>query len=233
MLSALKKYFFSSKLASESRVAEVLSTPSIPSLYGLRLGGTVRLDDLFLTLKEKDETLLLEGPAREVSIDAVGLIHLNHTNKIVRFYTSDESFIQINVDGELNEANITETMLFYFSNTQPVSGQENWENALSQVAQNPYLYLDRTYVPLWDTSLDNRPIAIEELVTTQDQKAFESRQFFMAYAYGAIDDDTSPSELLLVSAEETDVAGSIDAFDRCVVTSIGYHIDQTSFTVIS
>ncbi|MBQ0756081.1 MAG: DUF2491 family protein, partial [Amphritea sp.] len=64
-----------------------------PEIMGLRLGGAFELDDLKLRLIEPN--LVVEGVARTQFIQAVGVIKLDESTTVLRYYTDDEGFLQI------------------------------------------------------------------------------------------------------------------------------------------
>lgn len=66
---------------------------TIPEVLGLRLGGVIDLDPLKLQLIEDD--LTIENAASTQLIQAVGEIQLGDNNRILRFYTDDDGFIQV------------------------------------------------------------------------------------------------------------------------------------------
>lgn len=213
---------------AEAKAGRDEPAQGLPQLMGLRLGGSVRLDSLFLSLHEGAG--LLEESLSEVMIEALGIIELDESTTILRYYTNDDGFIQVNVSGEIKDHNVTEVMLWYYSDTQGVSDQERWEKALSDMSLKEKAYEGNAYRPVWDNTYDDSLVAMTETVHDLKGNTHVVDEFFMLYQRVIID---SPEtyELLMVSGEEKEVG--FGDLERCVVTSIGYHLSQNDFTAIS
>ena len=127
---------------------------------------------------------------------AVGLIEVDERYKLVRFYTNDEGFLQVHVDGPLRLENIELLTLWFTESVKSVSGEEDWERLLEEevVLEEVELWGDR-FVPAWeDTS--GRPIAFRENYASEKGKR-EIDHFMMLYR-----DVADEEHLLLRSADE-------------------------------
>lgn len=80
--------------------------PKVPEVMGLYLGGSFELDNLKLSLLEP--SLTIEGAARSQLIQAVGEAPLDTGGTLLRFYTDDDAFLQVVLDGGLTENHITD-----------------------------------------------------------------------------------------------------------------------------
>lgn len=226
MLSMIKS-LVKGKRAEKEAAERQAPDKGLPRLLGLRLGGSVRLDDLFLKMTESNG--LMDGPRREVLIQSLGIIKVDQDSTLLRFYTNDDGFIQVNVEGALVPENVIDVTLWYFSHTQGVQNQARWEEALRDIPQPTKAYEGHTYDAVWDMTYDRGLVSVSETVHTEDGDTYVVDEFFMLYQRKIVE---SPEtyELLLVNGEEK-VLGS--DMDRCVVTSIGYHLSENNFSVIS
>lgn len=192
--------------------------PKAPEIMGLYLGGSFELDPLKLKLIEPE--LTIEGAATSHFIQAVGEAHLDTGGKLLRFYTDDDAFLQVVLDGGDTEQHITDVKLWYFFETQTVGSQQQWQQLLDHhVSQPSYELDDEDFTRVWNAVGDTSPpVAMTEKTYEQDGDVSETDQFVMLYER-KIDD--SQYESLLVAAEEKIVGNN---HDRCLVTSTGFDI---------
>ncbi|GAC15929.1 YjfK family protein [Aliiglaciecola lipolytica] len=194
------------------------SKPKTPEIMGLYLGGSFELDDLKLRLIESQ--LIIEGAARQHLIQAVGEAHLDTGGKILRFYTDDDAFLQVVLDGGDTENHITDVKLWYFYDTQTVGTDTQWQNLIKQQVSQPQYEIENTlFQRVWNAVGDESPpVAMTETTFELDGDTSQTDQFVMLYER-EINDDAC--ETLLVCAEEKIVNNN---HDRCLVISTGFDI---------
>lgn len=193
----------------------------IPEALGLRLGGAIELDKLKLQLIEDE--LTIEGAAPTQFIQAVGEIKLGDNNRILRFYTDDDGFIQIMQYGT-EELGVEEVKLVYYYDTLPISNQTEWENYLNNKLVRDTWDLDsQEFYKAWD---NNEPVSMTETIWKKDKPKSELDQFIMLYER-EINEDLF--ETLFVIAEEKI---EFNQYQRCVSLSTAFDLSQTDFKVI-
>ncbi|MDT8405957.1 MAG: YjfK family protein [Methylococcales bacterium] len=197
-----------------------------PEIIGLRLNGAFELDDLKLKLIEPE--LVFEGAARTQFIQAVGEVKLDQTTTVLRFYTDDDGFIQILVNGSLDEQNIDDVKLWYFYQTQSVASQQEWDKVLNSVISQPHFELEgRRFERIWASAGDNSPpIAMTEKTYTDGDKKTQTDQFVMLYGRQVSAD---LDEFLLLAGEEKIIDNRAD---RCLVISTGINLRPADITII-
>ncbi|MBV1787412.1 YjfK family protein [Marinobacterium sp. D7] len=199
--------------------------PAPPEILGFRLGGAVELNALKLSLL--DDRLITDNIAKTQLIQAVGVVELDESSTILRYYTDDEAFFQVMLTGGMREEHITDVKLFHFHSTLSIAGQRDWEGTLNKRVSLPRYDLEgKTFNRVWETVGDNPPLAITEQTTTEDNAQSRTDQFMMLYE---LDLDGDLYEFLLVSAEEKLID---NRFDRCLVISTGINLGMTDFEVI-
>ena len=201
------------------------SKPKAPEIMGLYLGGSFELDPLKLRLIEPN--LTIEGAASQHIIQAVGEAHLDTGGKILRFYTDDDAFLQVVLDGGDTESHITDVKLWYFYETKTVGSDSQWQALLKTGISTPQYSLEgNQYDRVWDAvGEESPPVAMTEKTFELDGDISETDQFIMLYER-PIDNDQV--ETLLVSGEEKLVNNN---FDRCVVISTGFDIEPADITI--
>lgn len=211
-----------SKLFGSSKTPE---KPKAPEIMGLYLGGSFQLDDLRLRLLEPE--LMINGAARQQLIQAVGEADLDSGGKLLRFYTDDEGFLQVILDGGMSENHITDVKLWYFYNTLTVGSQAQWDECLKQTISQPTYTIDGvTYERVWNAvGAESPPVAVSEKTYEEDGDTSVTDQFMMLYERQLNDGKT---ESLLVAGEEKLVG---DNFDRCLVISTGFDLGPSDITI--
>lgn len=201
------------------------SKPKAPEIMGLYLGGSFELDDLKLKLIEP--SLTIEGAARQHLIQAVGEAHLDTGGKILRFYTDDDAFLQVVLDGGDTENHISDVKLWYFYETKTVGSTSQWQSLIKEQISTPIYDLDGTkFERVWDGIDENSPpVAMTEKTYEEDGDVSETDQFVMIYERHI--DDTH-SETLLVCGEEKIVNNN---HDRCLVISTGFDISPADIRI--
>lgn len=200
---------------------------TLPELFGLRLGGSIELNNLRLQFIQQH--LIIENTAKLQLIQAVGIIQLDNHSHIIRYYTDDDGFFQFVLEGGMTEEYVNDGKLWYFYDTQSISTEEEWNRQLaSNISQSNYELEGKTFSRLWqDTSGHHPPVAMTELTYTQDEEPSETDQFIMVYHRNA---NQELEEYLMLSGEET-IAN--DQPDRSLVISTGLEISTADFNVIS
>lgn len=204
-----------SKLFGNKKAAD---KPKAPEVMGLYLGGSFELDDLKLKLIEP--SLIIEGAARQHLIQAVGEAHLDTGGKILRFYTDDDAFLQVVLDGGDTENHITDVKLWYFYETKTIGSDAQWQDVMrNKVSQPTYQLEGFEFDRVWDAvGNESPPVAMTEKTFELDGDVSETDQFVMLYERAV---GNESAETLLVSAEEKIVNNN---YDRCLVVSTGFDI---------
>jgi hypothetical protein len=204
---------------------ETETKPKAPEIMGLYLGGSFELDPLKLRLIEPE--LMIEKAASHHLIQAVGEVNLDTGGKILRFYTDDDAFLQVILDGGDTENHITDVKLWYFYETKTIGSQEQWKQTIASGVSKPVYQLeDAEYKRVWDAvGEESPPVAMTEKTYEEDGDTSETDQFVMLYERQLSGDE---SETLLVTAEEKLVNNN---FDRCLVISTGFNISQADITI--
>ncbi|MFT4993204.1 MAG: hypothetical protein ACI965_000222 [Paraglaciecola sp.] len=196
-----------------------------PEIMGLYLGGSFELDPLKLKLIQPH--LVIDSAASHHLIQAVGEVHLDTGGKILRFYTDDDAYLQVVLDGGDTENHISDVKLWYFYETKTIGSDSQWQKMLkSGISQPTYTIDDYEYQRVWDAvGEESPPVAMTEKTYEEDGDTSETDQFVMLYER-LIDEDNV--ETLIVSGEEKLVNNN---FDRCRVISTGFNIQQADITI--
>lgn len=204
---------------------ESLSKPKAPEIMGLYLGGSFELDPLKLRLVEPQ--LIIEGAANQHVIQAVGEVHLDTGGKILRFYTDDDAFLQVILDGGDDESHITDVKLWYFYETKTVGSDAQWNQLIKEgISQPIYSCEDIEFTRVWDAvGEESPPVAMTEKTFELDGDVSETDQFVMLYERPL---DANMVETLLVTGEEKLVNTNLD---RCLVISTGFDIEPADIKI--
>lgn len=203
------------------------SLPATPEILGFRLGGCIELNDLKLRLLEG--SVSFEKVAKQQIIQAVGKVKLDTHTTILRYYTDDEGFFQVVLEGGMGEEHIRGVQLWFFYETKGISGDREWETVLANgISMAQLEHNDKHYAPVW-SGIDgiSPPVAMTEATITQDGERSTTDQFMMLYEHPISDD---LSEMALLSGEEQIVDG---VPQRCLVISTGIELNSADFEVIS
>ncbi|MBT0585711.1 YjfK family protein [Alteromonas oceanisediminis] len=199
--------------------------PKAPEIMGLYLGGSFELDELKLRLIVPQ--LTIENPASKHIIQAVGEAELDSGGKMLRFYTDDDAFLQVILDGGETESHITDVKLWYFYDTKTVGDEAQWQAQLNGGISQPVFDLDGTsFHRVWEAVGETSPpVAVTEKTYEEDGDTSSTDQFMMLYEREINADMT---ESLLVSGEEKVVGYNAD---RCVVYSTGFDIQPSDIKI--
>jgi hypothetical protein len=199
--------------------------PKTPEIMGLYLGGSFQIEPLKLRLLEPQ--LIIDKAASTHIIQAVGEVDLDTGGKILRFYTDDDAYLQVILDGGVTESHITDVKLWYFYETKTVGSEKQWQSLINtDISQPQYKIEDYTFSRVWDAVGDNSPpVAMTERTYEEDGDISETDQFVMLYERKLDDDQV---ETLLVTGEEKLVNGNLD---RCLVISTGFNLTQGDITI--
>lgn len=199
--------------------------PKAPEIMGLYLGGSFQLDDLRLRLLEPE--LTIEGAARTHLIQAVGEVLLDTGGKILRFYTDDDAFLQVVLDGGDTEQHITDVKLWYFYETKTVGSENQWQQLInSEISQPSYALEGHDFHRVWDAvGNQSPPVAMTEKTYEEDGDISETDQFVMLYERPIGQDDI---EALLVCGEEKIIDNRAD---RCLVISTGFNLQPADIRI--
>ena len=210
-----------SKLFKKTKV----TTPKAPEVMGLYLGGSFELDNLKLSLLEPE--LTIQRAARSKLIQAVGEAPLDTGGTLLRFYTDDEAFLQVVLDGGMSENHISDVKLWHFYDTQTIGSTAQWNECLANIISQPTYELDgKTFTRVWGAVGDESPpVAVTETTYEEDGDTSTTDQFMMLYERPL---DNDRVETLLVVGEEKQVGHNLD---RCLVISTGFDIQPTDITI--
>ena len=202
-----------------------LAKAATPEIMGLYLGGSFQIEPLKLRMLEPQ--LMIEKAASTHIIQAVGEVNLDTGGKILRFYTDDDAFLQVILDGGETENHITDVKLWYFYSTTTIGNEQQWQSLIKGGISKSHYPLDEfTYTRVWDAVGDESPaVAMTERTYEEDGDISETDQFVMLYERQLNGDET---ETLLVSAEEKLINGN---FDRCLVLSTGFNLTRGDITI--
>ncbi len=204
---------------------ETDTKPKAPEIMGLYLGGSFELDPLKLRLVEPE--LMIEGAAAQHVIQAVGEVNLDTGGKILRYYTDDDAFLQVILDGGDDESHISDVKLWYFYETKTVGSDSQWKQLISNgISQPSYQLEDCVYTRVWDAvGEESPPVGMTEKTYELDGDTSETDQFVMLYERPL---SANMVETLLVTGEEKLVNNN---FDRCLVKSTGFDIEPADIRI--
>ena len=199
--------------------------PTAPEIMGLYLGGSFELDALKLKLISPQ--LCIDGAASKHLIQAVGMATLDTGGTLLRFYTDDDAFLQVVLDGGMSENHITDVKLWYFYSTTTIGTQSQWQECLQSGISAPTYELEgHTFTRVWDAvGNESPPVAVTEKTYEEDGDVSETDQFMMLYERDIGDERT---ESLLVAGEEKIVGSNAD---RCLVISTGFDIQPADIRI--
>lgn len=200
--------------------------PQVPEIMGLRLACAFELDDLKLRLIEPQ--LLAEKINKTQLIQAVGEVQLDESSYILRFYTDDDAFLQVVLNGGKTENHIEDVKLWHFYETKAIDSDAEWQRMLdSYISQATLVFAGQSYKRVWQAT-DGRakPVAMTEKTYADDADASETDQFAMLYERPI---ENGEYEFLMLVAEEKIVNNQ---FDRCLVVSSGFNIQPADIEII-
>ncbi|EGQ7973439.1 YjfK family protein [Vibrio parahaemolyticus] len=184
--TALRSTFGSNKTIENPEI--------IPEFGGLRLGGVVEIDPLMLKLREPD--LTIENAATTQIILAVGVIELGDDTRLVRYYTDDEGYFQVLVEGP-DDTGIKEISLWYFYDSTPIDTQTSWNNLLNeQIVTKEQELEGHLFQPHWD---NEKPVLMTEKMINKFGVKSEADTFAMLYSRTI---EGGVTEELLIAGEE-------------------------------
>jgi hypothetical protein len=198
-----------------------------PEIMGLRIGGAFELDSLKMRLIEPD--LIIEGAALTHLIQAVGEVKLDDTTTVLRYYTDDDAFIQVLLEGGMTENHISDVKLWYFYDTQSISSKEQWDKVLVQtISQASVTLEDYSFSPVWENAAQETaaPVAMSEKTYAQDGSVSETDQFCMLYEREV---KTDLFEYAMFSGEEKIIENRAD---RCLVKMTGFDLQPADLQII-
>lgn len=213
-----------SKLFGRKAPVEIKDTA--PEIVGLRLGGAFELDKLRIKLIEP--SLIVSDLATTQMIEAVGVIKLDTSTTVLRFYTDDEGYLELLLDGGMQENHIADVKLWYFYDTSGVNGDKEWDITLNSHISKPQHDLDGYHFDrVWnDVEGQSKPVAMTEKTYHANGKISETDQFVMLYERQVDDNMTEYCRLV---GEEKIINNTAD---RYLVTSTGFDLRPADIDVI-
>ncbi|MGL1337456.1 YjfK family protein [Vibrio parahaemolyticus] len=206
--------------------------PMTPEIGGFRLGGVFEIDSLMLRLAEPE--LTIEGAATSQIIEAVGVIDMGDGTRLVRYYTDDEGYIQVLINGD-DDSGIEEISLWYFYDSQPIDGQQAWDNLLNnEIVKQAYDLEGTTFAPYWE---NDKPVCLTEKVYNKSGFVKELDSFNMLYSRNLQDDKAEDlllpdgkTEELLIAGEERFINNNPD---RLISRVTGIQLKISDFKVVA
>ena len=198
-----------------------------PEIMGLRIGGAFELDSLKLRVIEPD--LVIEGAAPTHLIQAVGVVKLDDTTTVLRYYTDDDAFLQVLLEGGMTENHISDVKLWYFYDTKSIGTEQQWNQILeSTVSQSEIELEGNSYSPVWENAAQAlaAPVAMTEKTYAQDETHSETDQFCMLYEREIKE---GVFEYAMFSAEEKIIDNRAD---RCLVKTTGFDLQAADIDII-
>ncbi len=218
MFESLKKMF-----SSKEEPAPQPKKPETPEVIGLALGGSFTIEPMFF--KTTEPSLIIEGASPSQVIQAVGVVQLDDQNRIVRYYTDDEGFLQVVQYGK-DDAGVSEISLWYFYDTKAIA-ESDWDETLKTGVVSADGHYELEGYTFNKTFEDNAPIPLVEKTYHLDGKISETTQFIMSYNRTL--EDIDGDELLLISAEER-VNKQFNTVERELVYSTGVVLNKIDIT---
>ncbi|OMH39428.1 YjfK family protein [Motiliproteus sp. MSK22-1] len=199
--------------------------PAAPEILGFRLGGAVELNELKLRLL--DDQLITDNIAKVQLIQAVGMVKLDESNTVLRYYTDDDGYFQVLLSGGLQEEHVSDVKLFHFFDTLGVNTDQDWDELLKNgISHSTYDFEGHCFKRVWDSVGACPPIAMTEQTFTVDEPPSETDQFAMLYERQLND---GMFEFLLIAGEEKIVNYRAE---RCQVISTGINLSRADFEII-
>lgn len=200
-------------------------TPQTPEIMGLRLGASFEIDKLAIKLILNE--LIISDFADTQIIQAAGHVEMDGTH-IFRFYTDDESWLQVICEGQPTAENVVDVKLFYYFDTLDIQNQTQWEQLLNQQIGAPVYTLEgHQYARVWSAVGDyHNPVHMAEKTYDGKSQPSETDQFTMLFERDLSDGTT---ESLFLSAEE--VLESSGNLSRCLVISTGITLSSSQITI--
>jgi len=198
-----------------------------PEIMGLRIGGAFELDSLKMRLIEPD--LIIEGAATTHLIQAVGVLKLDDTTTVLRYYTDDDGYIQVLLEGGMSENHISDVKLWYYYDTKSIAGDNQWDQILAgKVSQGEIELEGNAYSPVWENAAGetSAPVAMTEKTYAQDSSTSETDQFSMLYEREVKE---GFFEYVMISAEEKIIDNRAD---RCLVKATGFDLQPADIEII-
>jgi hypothetical protein len=197
-----------------------------PEIMGLRLGGAFELDELKLRLIEPE--LVVEGVAKTQLIQAVGIVKLDESSTVLRYYTDDDGYLQLLLTGGMTENHIDDVKLWYFYDTKAIANDHQWERLLKEEISQPSVTLEgNSYQRVWEgAKSQSPPVAMTETTTAENGSITDTDQFAMLYEREI---EGGQFEYLMKAGEERIIENRLD---RCIVTSTAFDIRPADIEII-
>lgn len=206
--------------------AEVSAKTQAPEIMGLRLGGAFELDPLKLRLIEP--LLIVNGVSKTQLIQAVGVVNLDESSTVLRYYTDDEAFMQVLLTGGMTENHIADVKLWYFYETKSINTDAEWEHELATGISSPVTSLgEYSYTRVWEgTGAGSAPVAMSEKTFSEGGSVSETDQFAMLYEREI---EGGYFEYLMKVGEEKVINNHLD---RCLVISTAFDIQPADIEIM-
>ncbi|TCI02065.1 DUF2491 family protein [Corallincola luteus] len=195
-------------------------------LFGLHLGCAVELSSL--DFRVLGDELKMEFPGDTQLIEAISRTSLGAGSYMLRYYTSDDAFIQINYSGDETEHNVEDVLLFVYDKSNAIATKAEWEKVITAdfIGTPTFQHSDREFQRVFFGDNDGNvpPVAMTEKVENKAGERYSVDNFCMLYERG-INDDIN--ELLLINAEES------GDNERMLSYALGVNLSPSQFRVIS
>lgn len=202
--------------------------PALPKkgLFGLHLGCAVELSSLDFRVLGSE--LKMSFPGDTQLIEAISRTSLGAGSYMLRYYTSDDAFLQINYSGDENEHNVEDVLLFVYDKSQAIATQAEWDKVIAADSIGPQQtrYGERDYQRVFfaDSEGSAPAVAMTESVENKAGEHYKVDNFCMLFEHSI---NENVSELLLINAEES------GDNERLLSYALGVNLSPSQFRVIS
>ena len=212
------------KKISRGEEEEEFATP-----FGLRIGAAVDIDTLPLRMHAAD--LHVELPEETIIIVAQGYIDLGDSSYAHRYYTSDDTMIQVLTVGGMEDQHVEELTLFVPYKSYYPASEASWSEWTAEGGKlgAAKFRLDNgtEYSRIWFDGSEGyaEPVEFTESVYEDPESDECSDIFHKVMLYGRNLEEGKKNEYLLVSVE--DYEG-----ERTVELMIGVDLEFSNLKVI-
>ncbi|MCH9690728.1 MAG: YjfK family protein [Gammaproteobacteria bacterium] len=195
-----------------------------PEIMGLGIGSSFEIDKLLIKLIIGK----LSNPELPDThfVSAAGITEIDGTT-LFRFYTNNDSWLQVITSNGTSEADVIDVKLFRYYDTLDVSNEKDWGHLLRrQIGNNTYQLGGHLFNRVWEAVNDyHQPVHLVETTHDETGESETTDQFVMLFER-PLDNNT---ESLYLSAEEKQT--KYNTLDRCFVRSTGITLTPSQITI--
>lgn len=209
---------------SKAEESEALDTP-----LNLRIGAVVDIDTL--PFRVHAENLHIELPDETLVIAAQGYIDLGDGSYVHRFYTKDDTMLQVMTVGGTEDQHVEEVTLYIPYESYYPDGPNAWAEWLEKGgklgATSYHLNEDTVYERLWFDTAEGHaePVQLNEYIyeDSDSDDCLENHQKVMLFGRNLEDDKLN--EYLLIAVESYGREETVELY-------LGVDIDQPEMKII-